>query len=64
MYIYSQLPISRIGKGPRKVSDLARCPTYPRFRISCKEIAYLTYLIAKVRDLKTANYKTINVWTR
>ena len=26
--IYSQLPISRTRKGPGKVSDLARCPTY------------------------------------
>ena len=34
--IYSQLPISQTRKGPGKVSDLARCPTYPRLRISCK----------------------------
>ena len=34
--LYSQLPISRSRKGPRKVSDLARCPTNPKFRISCK----------------------------
>ena len=33
---YSQLPISRTRKEPGKVSDLARCPTYPIFRISCK----------------------------
>ena len=36
IYIYSQLPISRTRNGPGKVSDLAICPTYPRFRISCK----------------------------
>ena len=36
IYIYSQLPISRTRKGPGKVSDLARCPTYPRYKISCK----------------------------
>ena len=35
-YIVSQLPISRTRKGPGKVSELVRCPTYPRFRISCK----------------------------
>ena len=33
---YTQLPISRTRKGPGKVSDLARCPTYLRLRISCK----------------------------
>ena len=31
LYIYSKLPISRTRKGPKQVSDLARCPTYPRF---------------------------------
>ena len=36
VYMYSQLPISRTSKGPGKVSELARCPTYPRLRISCK----------------------------
>ena len=33
---YSQLPISRTRKEPGNVSDLARCPTYPRLRISRK----------------------------
>ena len=28
--------MSRTRKGPGKVSDLSRCPTYPRFRMSCK----------------------------
>ena len=27
--VYNQLPISQTRKGPGKVSDLARCPTYP-----------------------------------
>ena len=35
-YIYSQLPISRTRKGPGKVSDLTRYPTYPRLKISFK----------------------------
>ena len=35
-YIYRKPPISRTRKGPGKVSDLARCPTYPIFKISCK----------------------------
>ena len=34
--LYSQLPISWTRKGPGKVSDLARIPTYTRFRIACK----------------------------
>ena len=36
IYIYSQLPVSRTRKGPRNVSELARCPTYPIFKRSCK----------------------------
>ena len=36
IYIYSQLPISRTRKGPGKVSDLAKCPIYPIFGITCK----------------------------
>ena len=36
IYICSQLPISRTRKGPGKMFDLARFPTYPRLRISCK----------------------------
>ena len=36
IYINSQLPLSRTRKGPQNVSDLARCPTYPRFRRNCK----------------------------
>ena len=35
MYIQST-PDKSDSQGPGKVSDLARCPNYPRFRISCK----------------------------
>ena len=33
--LYSQLPISPTRKEPGKLSDLTRCPTYPRLIRSC-----------------------------